>query len=43
MPKEKYESLAKKQVYEKYKGELLNLEEAKARSLDRLNKWSNSK
>ena len=28
LSKEKYESLTKKQIYEKYKGELLTLEEA---------------
>jgi hypothetical protein len=38
MPKEKYESLAKKQVYEKYKRELLNLEEAKARTLAKMDR-----
>ena len=41
--KEKYESLTKKQVYEKYNGELLSVEQAKARSLERLEKWAKSK
>ena len=43
IPKEKYESLTKKQVYEKYNGELLSVEQAKARSLERLEKWAKSK
>lgn len=43
LPKEKYESLMKKHVYEKYKGELLTLEEAKARTLARMEKWDKSK
>lgn len=36
---ERYERLTKKQVYEKYKGELLTLEEAKARTFARMEKW----
>jgi hypothetical protein len=43
LSKEKYESLTKKQVYEKYKGELLTLEEAKARTLARMEKWDKLK
>ncbi|MBK6499394.1 MAG: hypothetical protein KAX53_02900 [Saprospiraceae bacterium] len=39
LSKEKYESLTKKQIYEKYKGELLTLEEAKARTFARMEKW----
>jgi hypothetical protein len=36
LPKERYESLLKKHVYEKYEGNLLSLDEAKARSLKRI-------
>lgn len=43
LSKEKYESLTKKQIYEKYKGELLTLEEAKARTLARMEKWDKLK
>ena len=41
--KEKYESLTKKQVYEKFNGQLLSVEEAKARTLERVEKWVKSK
>ena len=43
LPKEKYESLTKKQVYEKFNGQLLSVEEAKARTLERVEKWAKSK
>jgi hypothetical protein len=43
LPKEKYESLTKKQVYEKFNGQLLSVEEAKARTLERVEKWVKSK
>ncbi|MBK8628142.1 MAG: hypothetical protein IPN86_22075 [Saprospiraceae bacterium] len=43
LPKERYDSLLKKHVYEKYNGELLSVEQAKARSLKRLEKWMKPK
>jgi hypothetical protein len=43
LPKKKYESLTKKQVYEKFNGQLLSVEEAKARTLERVEKWAKSK
>ncbi len=41
--KESYERLTKDQVYQKYSGDFLTLEEAKARTLERIGKWAKSK
>ncbi len=43
LPKERYNSLLKKHVHEKYKGKLLNVEQAKAISLERLERWMKPK
>ncbi len=43
LPKDEYEALTKKSVIEKYDGALLTLEEAKARTLARIEKWDKSK
>jgi hypothetical protein len=43
LPKERYDSLLKKHVHEKYKGKLLTVEQAKAISLERLEKWMKPK
>ncbi len=43
LSKDKYEGLTQKQVYEKYNGELLTLEEAKARTLSRIERWDKLK
>jgi len=42
LPKDEYEALTKKRVMEKYDGALLTLEEAKARTLARIEKWAKS-
>lgn len=42
LPKDEYEALTKKRVMEKYDGVLLTLEEAKARTLARIEKWAKS-
>ncbi|MBK9255361.1 MAG: hypothetical protein IPM42_07735 [Saprospiraceae bacterium] len=42
LPKDEFEALTKKQVLEKYKGELLTFEEAKERTKARMEKWVKS-
>lgn len=42
LPKDEYEALTKKHVMEKYDGALLTLEEAKTRTLARIEKWAKS-
>jgi hypothetical protein len=42
LPIDEYEVLTKKRVMEKYDGALLTLEEAKARTLARIEKWAKS-
>jgi len=42
LPKEEFEALTKKQVLEKYKGELLTFDEAKERTKERMEKWAKS-
>jgi hypothetical protein len=43
LPLENYEALAKKQVYQKYKGELLDVKEARERTKARMEKWAKLK
>lgn len=40
---EEHKNLSMEEVYQKYKGELLTLEEAKARTLARMEKWDKLK
>jgi hypothetical protein len=42
IPIEKYESLTKKQVVKKYDGSLLSIDEARARTKARIEKWAKS-
>jgi hypothetical protein len=43
LPFENYEALAKKQVYEKYKDELIDVKEARERTKARMQKWAKLK
>jgi hypothetical protein len=43
LPKERYEQLLKKQIKKEYDGQLLALEDARARTIERIEKWSKSK
>jgi len=43
LAKEQYESLLQKKVHKQLEGELLTLEEARQRSLQRIDKWEKAK